>query len=110
MTLPMTPDNLSTTMYDAWVKCRERGALVYIVGGWWTYPGCPFRERYAGTMPAPVWSVTRQTINALIKRGLITNFATPGGWLKRVEPVETADWAPKPATPEYLDGAKNLPE
>lgn len=70
-----TTKTVSPTMQEALDKMKEHGRLDYWRGGWWTYPGAPFRRGYMtgfGELREPIgWYATSHTINALRRRGLI---------------------------------------
>jgi hypothetical protein len=84
MTIPLTAHQL-----EAMGMVELHGTLVYLKGGWWTYPGCPERDTGRG-YSVPDWYVTMHTVKALIARDLVvvTERAwgrTDGNWATRVE-------------------------
>lgn len=81
---------LSPTMAHALNKARflGNGQLERWPGGFWTYPGCPWKQgtgqnaRYR----IPAWSVSTHTVDALLRRGLVKSIEEQRpGWSVRVE-------------------------
>jgi hypothetical protein len=74
---------LSKTMLGALEVATDKGALVRLNGGFWTWPGCP-----SGREGVPVWYVGWSTINALVLRGkLRVTGRAAANYATRVEPA-----------------------